>query len=392
MTGQTMNRIAAIVMTCLAAAAAAWADEVAVVSGASSLPYAGVKVMDVQDGVISFRTAGGSTVRRPAGEVVSINLADQPAFNQAEKLLAAGKADQAVQAYDGAFDSAMPVVKSLIQLRRLKALEQAGMSKRAVEEWVRLVEAGKASAAVVAMKPTNFAKALSKDNDGAIDVLEGQLPKAADKTYKAVIQQMLLELYRLQGKEQQAAAIAAQLAGKALASAPGTSPKGGPNPPGRANGAAPAGNEEVLQGQLTGAGALIEQGQAKGALDALKANLDKYTPAQLPLAYLLLGKAQMELAKGGGPEAPKPSGPPLGAIGQSGLLRQAGLDFMRVVAWYGESKEAPEALFLAGQVNARIGNVAAARSAYEMLVNRFADSDAAAQAKTALAGLKEKPQ
>ena len=73
------------------------------------------------------------------------------------------------------------------------------------------------------------------------------------------------------------------------------------------------------------------------------------------------------------------------------MLLDAGLDLMRVVAHFFGSPEAPEALLAAGGVNAQLGNVRAARDAYQEVLKRFADRQEIAQkAKAALESLGQK--
>ena len=63
---------------------------------------------------------------------------------------------------------------------------------------------------------------------------------------------------------------------------------------------------------------------------------------------------------------------------------------MRTVVFFPADDAAPYALLSAGEVNERLGNLPAARSAYSTLLGGFSASPAAEQARAALARIKDK--
>jgi TolA-binding protein len=70
-------------------------------------------------------------------------------------------------------------------------------------------------------------------------------------------------------------------------------------------------------------------------------------------------------------------------------LTEAGLNFMRIVAFFPSSNQAPEALFLAGKVNEKLGNQAAARKAYQAVRQHFGETKFGPRATKALGGLSD---
>jgi len=374
---QTGRLFAVLAVTC----AVASADDITLTTG---LKYSNVVVAGVEDYQMTFRVAGGATITKFVIEIKVMDLQGLDSFNQAEKLMAqkTPQAAEAVRAYDAVTNlESRPWLKKLLQYRRVRALGQAGTVVRATQEWLAVLDEDGASAGGVALQPARLAEKGSQDNLEAISVLEKKLQGLKkDIPYWQAVGQVLMRLYRQEGLDEKADKLAGGLAGKpALPSKPAkgdTVAKGPETPPDNAGAATAA--QTQMQAFVT----LIRPGQKKevleDALAKLQGGMKRYPDSQLPQAMLFCGKAQLLLAQSAAGGA------------KMALLLDAGLDLMRVVAYYGDAPEAGEALYLAGKVNAALGNGGAARAAYEEVVNRYGDSEAAQQAQAELG--KAKPR
>jgi len=331
------------------------------------LPYRGVRIFDVQKARIVFQV-GRRKLAKPLADVTEISIDGKEDFNGAEELLAAGKADEAVAAYDRAIKAESGWMVKLIRYRRLAALNRSGKIDRATEEWLKLVDASEAAPEALKIRPIRFAPRGSPANNSAIALLEAKLKRIkADAAYLAAVRNLLLELYERQGRGERAA----ELAGKIAADGQGKiepvkNTTGSPGPG--------AGQ------RLPALRILVEQGKARQVLQELKANLrgGRYRTEDLAAALLLAGRAEQRLASGArGMERRK-------------LLIAAGLDYMRVATFFATSPQAPDALLAAGEVNEALGNIQAAGNAFEMVIQRYAGSGAAKKAASALKELKGK--
>ncbi len=335
-------------------------DEVQMLTG---LSYANVRVTDVKDGQIVFSLSSGRRIEKELSEVKQITIADQEVFNNAEKLLAEGKAADAVESYDKlAKDVSQKWMQELVRYRRFEALKQAPLLTRAVKEWMTIVENSKYSKKSLAMKPTKFAEAGSDDNVRAIKELEtriGSPPSDASKEYITTLKQLLLDLYQLEGQDEKAAKLAGELTGST--SKPSDSDETGPV-------------VKNTGAQLKGITVLVDQGKAQQALEIINDNMKLYSAEELPLAMLLRGKAKTILAD-------KKSGEESQQMRLSG-----GLDFMRVFVYYPSSKEAPEALYLVGVMHTLLEtpNEVAADKVFRRVIREYPTSAFAKKAKAAL--------
>ena len=341
-------RIAVVLVTLVLATALAGADDVTI---KKFPPFTGVTITEVKAGQITFRLAGGVVNTKRVGDVQSVKVNGNEGINRAEALALRGKAAEAVSAYDAAFRAARAGSwqSRLVRYRRLAALEAAGMIDRAADEWLAIMDESGANAAAIAMRPKVSAK--PPGGRRAISRLEARLKTVSGKSYQSAIKGLLLSLYQKQGMKDKAAALAAELSGKTVAPS--------------ATGA---------RDQLRGLEVRIKQGQPAEALAEITKSIESYGPADLPKALLLAGRAQMALAE-------KTSGQQ-----KRKRLIEAGLDLMRVYAYFPRSQEAAESLFLAGVVNASLPrpNLAAAEAAFKRVIQTYGSSPFAAKAKQAL--------
>lgn len=353
-------------------AGAAGGDEIVLTSG---IPISDAIIRDVRSGVITFRIIGGSTVTKSLADIKQIKLTRAPSFNKAEAAMASKPPDPAaaVAAYDAAStEGGQEWFKALLTFRRLRALVQAGMVDRAVEDWLAIMDREGASAAAVRLRPKRPAPKGSPRNKKAVRLLEKRLSAVrGKKDYVEALRRMLMLLYRTEGLTKKADELAKALAGE-------PAKPGSPTSTGPAAIVPAAGGE--LGKQLEAARTLVRRGQTpanlRTALKRVEANLKRFDEAQLGEALLVAGKARAYLAEGlSGDEKRK-------------MLLDAGLDLMRVVAHFPGTPEAMEALFEAGGVNARLGNVQAAKHAYREVINRAGDkAPLTARARKALDSL-----
>ena len=327
------------------------------------LPYPGVRIEGLEGQDVLFAVAGGRTLRKPLEEVAAIAVTGKDDLNKAEELLEANKPGEAVAAYDRAIQGESGWLERLIRFRRLAALGKSTNVDRAVEEWLNLLAEPGPTAFLLKLRPGVFGPKGSPQNAGAISLLEAR--KDAFKDNKAVsgaIDDLLLALYQQEGKTEEAASLAGRIAAHS-----------GPVAPVAGTGPAPA-VDKAAGTQLRALEVLIGQGKAEEVLKEIQANLaaNRYSVDDQPRALWISGKARRKLAEAAT------------GIDQRKRLIEAGLDFMRVVAFFASSPEAPEALLAAGQVNAELGNPWAATNALEGVVQRYPDSDAAKTAATEL--------
>lgn len=348
----------------LAAASAGLADEVNV----KGLSYSPVRVTGVDEGDIVFRI-GTNVVRKPISDVRSVKIDGLNALNQAEALLADGKADKAVEMYNRAFrEVRLAWQKKLIRYRRLPVLGELGRIDDAVEDWLFLLEAEKVAEPVLKMRPAKFARKGSVANRRAIQLLSTRREKTDNKELSGAMGQLLLSLYEHEGMTKEARALAEELTGTPSSGNGGTDDgntgTGTVTPP-------PVGTSQLTR-QLQAARTLLNSKPDIVAAQ-IESNLSRYGPAERPVALYLLGRAQQKLAQSAGRAEQKQQ-----------LYRKAGLNLMRVVAYYPESGDAGMALYETGQICKALGNTTAAQEAWRMVLEQFAATDAADPARKAL--------
>ncbi len=354
-----MRKITLAILLICATVPVARGDEV-VVSGMP--PYAGVKVLRVNNCQVIFTVPGGRQLSKGMSEVKSIIIDNQEDFNKAEKLLRQGQPEKAVTAYDAANKTTRsPLIRLLVHYRRLDALDQAGYIDIAVRQWLVIVDENNASKQSLALRPKNPAPKGSPRNKSAIEILR----KRKEDTQGALaeeIQALLDKLYRVEGKESPSEQDGDTVEATDDGQGPRTKPFNGSN-----------GDAKLLDA----AEELISGGQAQEAMDRLEKNLDKFDRNNLPRALLLMGKArqaQAQLAPGEKADE---------------MLISAGLNYMKVVAHFPHSPQAPQALYLAGKVNASFSkpNIRAAKNAFNMVIQRYDKSEYAQKAKRSLTSL-----
>ena len=352
-----------LLATVALASALARADDVT----ANKITYSNAKIFGIEDGQLVF-DYNGQTLRKPLDTITKVHVTGQDPLNEAEDSAALHKIAEAVKAYDQAFDRAdVDWLKQLVIIRRLGALRQApDMIDRAVTEWLSVLDQSKEAKFAVNLRPAKVAAKGSKANDDAIAALElKEKDLAKDSPALNEVRGLLAELYRAQGSADKAKAMALK-----MGSAPTTVRH---TPDGSENSHTPAKPGANLEEILKTAKEQIDSGVAKEALSSLNGSLQQFTVDGLPKALMLMGKAQMAMAKSA-------KGDPARDLREAAVL-----NFMRVVTFYPTLTDVPaEAGYLAGKVNLDLGNREAARAAFNKVVSTYSDSPFAAQASKAV--------
>jgi hypothetical protein len=349
-----MRQVVAILMALTAAASAAKADSVT----AGGITYGQVQVTGVGNCQVTFRLTSSKRVTKLLSEVTMVRVTDLPQLGEAEKLMKAGKAAEAVAVYSKAEKSELPLGKSWLKLllahRKLVAAKKARMIFEATTAWLAIMDADDASKTAIKLSPA-AGTTKSPANDRAIQLLKAK-EDSINQAYASAANRLQIKLLNLQGRTDEAR----RLAGKLAASSTGT---------------------EGIKSKLAAVASYVKAGEADKAIKLLQPLITQCDQLDLPTAMLLLGKTQLILAgKASGQKKHK-------------LLCEAGLNFVRVAAFFGSAREeASEALYCAGLVNQSLAkpNISAARAAYKEVIKRYKATPAAAKAAKALASLKGK--
>ncbi len=338
------------------------------------LPYRSASVVDAKDFQLHYTIGGrGRVLVKPLSEVTRIEIDGRQDFNQAEGHVD-GREDPskwntaaAIRSYDASVTARAPAwFKRLVRYRKLRALGQSDRIDHATEAWLGLLKDEGASASLLAAKPTRIAPAGSAANVRAIGLLKDAFGEASDKTRDA-IGELLLRLYQRQGMNAEAARLAGQIAGS---QDPGDDGQNGPE----------VSTDQLaqrLRAQEILLRSAVQTRNARKLSDLagdLRSGLTGYTAKHLPEALYLLAEAQYHRAR-------------LNEQSEADLLKQAGLNYMRVQVFFPSSPRAAASLLMAGRVNEALGNRAAARKAYTEVTKRYPDTEPAKDAKRAAEAL-----
>ncbi len=352
---RSMRKVVAILMTLAAAVSAAKADSVTT----GRITYAQVQITKVENCQITFRLASNRSVTKLVSEVTMIDIRDLPELGEAERLVASGKAAEAVAAYRKVEAADAPLgkswMKNLLAHRKLAAAKKAGMILDATTAWLAIMDTNNASKAAIGLRP-KAPTTKSNANDQAIKLLKAK-EDIANKAYASTANQLQIALLNLQGRLEEAKKLASKMAGQL------------------------SGGHNDIATMLAAVTGFLKAGETDKAMKLLSPIVTRCGREDLPKVMLLLGKTQLILAsKSTGEEKHK-------------LLCEAGLNFVRVAAFFGSaSEEASDALYWAGRVSESLAkpNIPAARAAYEEVIKRYKGTPAKEKAAKALAALKGK--
>ena len=340
------------------------ADSVKLTNG---LTYEPVKIKNVTDGIICYRMATGAIVTKPLTQVARVTITRDKDLTQAEKLLVEGKYAQAEKFYLKSLKKAVaPWKKNLIEYRLLVINQLTGKIDKAVEIWLKIVDASNASIGTLALCPKKLAPAKSPANDQAIDILEKKLKTVTSKPYSQAILKLLVNLYERQGNLEKARQAATRLLGKQHTQST-TATSGETSQPQQPI------RQHSYEPQLRLARISLRAGRYNEVVSQLEPLLSKLSDKELPEGLYLIGRAKLELSKRTTDKDKAKK-----------LLLEAGIKFMEVVSYFPQHSRAPWALLLAGKVNQRLGNITAARKAYLTVIKQYNKSEAAKLAKKAI--------
>jgi hypothetical protein len=328
------------------------------------MTYPSPTITGYGDGKVSFR-AQTTSGNKPLAEVDAIEIAGQDAFNKAEALFEAGDFAGAAKGFDAVPDAAdRPWIAKLAKARRLQSLGQAGAIDKAAQEWITELVAAKGASPVVALMPKTFGAKGSAENKAAIALLEKQIATSSkDALVVSGLKGLLAAVYEAQGDSAKADSLRDAQAGPAT-SGPEKEPAAQEPAVGPIVSIGPA-QLKIYEGLVqNGKGADVVGHLTPGALRSLS------SPSDLASALMILGKAQLQVAKGIAAKDEK------ALAERKEKLEQAGASFMRVWVFYASSADlAPEALFNAGEVCSLLGDQDAAMQAYSAIIQGFKDSD-----------------
>jgi hypothetical protein len=315
------------------------------------------------DGMVTFRTQTTSGSKSLA-DVDVIKLAGQEAFNKAEDLFDKGDFAGAAKGFDSVPEAAdRPWLAKLAKGRRLQSLGQAGMIEQAAKEWMAQLVAAKGASPVFAMMPKKFGAKGSAENKAAIVLLEKQIAASKDASVVSSLKQLLSGVYEAQGDSAKAAALReADDAGQATS--------GPDKEPAAQESAGPT--VTIGLAQLKAYEGLVQNNKGADVVGHLTppALRSLSSPSDLAMALLILGKAQLQVAKGVTVKDDN------ALADRNDKLRQAGVSFMRVAVFSSNSPDqATEALFCAGEVCSLMGDQDAATRAYETIVQNYQETD-----------------
>jgi len=343
------------------------ADEILANNG---MTYSSVRIKSFIDGKVGYTIGNGQNLTKTLGEIRRVSISSIEALGQAEKL--ALKGDNWVEVitlYDAALaKAARQWQQTLIAARRLGALNAAGMSDRAIREWLALADGEKGAAWSLAAAPTKFSAKGSSANKIAISQLERKRASGKrSKAYDQKIGEVLLGFYGREGLTSKAAELADSLRGSGGAVKP-------------VNGTGGTGTSPTTGGgSLASAEAYLNDDKPLKALEIIEEDVRSFLPSQLPKALLLRGLARVRVAQGRAGQA------------REEQLLQAGLDFMRVYSGFPSSTQAAEALFHAARVHTLFArpNLTVARAVYRKVVADYGRRGIASKAREALKKLGE---
>lgn len=317
---------------------------------ARGLPYTG-SVTKYRDRTLHFRAAN---IRREKtctlDQIRSLKIEGLDAFNQAESLAAKKQYAEAIEAYDKAFRSVpkdRDWVKALIADRRYQACAKGGKIDEAMKQWLAMMDADPDDKVSRALMPETFAPKGDPTNAAALKLLNEKIIALKDdpktEAYTRRLLKLKMELLEAMGEEEKATAAAeavTRLGDKSSATNTGEA-----TPP-------PVTSDlDVLR-------RLMESGKYDEVIEKLAPRMKTLPKRDLTGPLFLLAKTQWRKYQADEPKDRK-------------LLLRAGLNLMWVYSAYGNSDEAPEALFLAADVHGAIGNNDAARRALVELVEQF---------------------
>jgi TolA-binding protein len=324
-----------------------------------------VRISDIREGKIFFDAATGRESSRELAQVVRLDVEDDPSLTAAEQSLATSQWDAATDGYRKVLTSSPKPWAKYWAAQRL--IEAAGKAKRfdeAAAGYIALVRFDPARAAPFkpALPDERSTYLTTALNDVAAALADGKLAPPQ----REGLLSFQLDLQRAKKDSKGAAETTEKLLQVGAAS-------------GGDNGAAAASALAKLKlDQAAAALAAKRFDQAIADVRSMAASLTD--PRDQSQALYLLAEAQSGMAA---------------ARNDTTAWQDAALAYMRVVAHFKDSPAATplvtKSLLKAAQIAEKLNDKESARLLYDQLAVAYPDDPAAAEAKSALARLKQNP-
>ncbi len=276
----------------------------------------GVSIETVAGGQLVYRLANGSRVTRPLDKTQGLKLDDYPALAEAEQALADGKTDQAIAKFRAALSNMEKAnrddqawIGHYVQHRLVQVFDGAGQAVEATQMYLQLAKA-KADASFVTDAPVTSVRRADEQAKQKVAKAVNAALSGADDAVKPELRKLIAATEQ-EAVEQAAVVLPANLD-----------------------------NDQVTQ--------LLRRGEFEQALKQVETTLR--TSGQLSKGFYQKGKAQLALAEKNNDQK---------------QFKDAGLSFMRVIAYFPNSQYVGPALVEVGYVHARIGRPDLARKLYD---------------------------
>ncbi len=347
------NTTVAIVLLALVGAAAG--DEVST----SGLNYTDVKVTGVKDGRIHFRNKAGSNIRKRILKLKKISINEATNLNVAEILAGSDDFENATESYNEAIEAAAKsFVPTLAMYRRQQLLNRSGLTDKAVEAWLDMMTRDGVSKTAIALRPKKFADKGSERNSAAVGLLKTAMSKTRGP-HRAAVLELLKELLSHEGKAQELLSMADKpQSDEAVVAGP---------------------KKSVAYSELLVADALLTDQKYAEASEVYGKLLRRVAKNRLPDVLMGLAKSQQGQ-----------SNQVKNTKAKRELMMKAGLNYMRIVTFFGNSKAGGISLYRAGCIMRDLPgkkNLRSARSAFRMVAERYKGTKIANDAGKALADL-----
>ncbi|MFW6133912.1 MAG: tetratricopeptide repeat protein [Planctomycetota bacterium] len=331
-------------------------------AGADTVVVGGITWSDVQvrdfSGGKLHMYVGRREVVKPLDAIRRITLDGRDAFNQAERQRS-DKPEKAAELYQRAADGARDEwLRRLIAWRRLDALGRAGRIVQWTRVWTRLLREADELEAAAKLRPETLGT--PERNARAAEHLESVLDDVENEQVASGIRVMLLTLKR------------------AATAEPAEAPDGEPTvETGDMDVSVRVGADRQSR-RLRELERMVTSESPAEAIRAADSALTSVSSGELPRVLYLGGMARLKAVEAGAEHRAK-------------LLRRAGLLFMKLAVFHPTHDDTPEALLRAGTISERLGDLAGAQAAYQLVLARYGRSDAAQTARERLSGLQARP-
>jgi tetratricopeptide (TPR) repeat protein len=345
----------------------------------SVVEYRGGTVVSVDDCAIVFRQPSGNETTTPLANVAYLVITGEAEFNAAEDALQEGDVDEAMRMYRQAQNiSTNEWMIELGEIRRIQATAMSDDIDQAVDDWIELLVDQDFSENSRLLLPQNVSTD-DEANRAALELLtelrqrEGIAkaddisPNAPEAALWLSITEQMATLAEALGDTELVVQLASEMIGSG---GPGDGDDGtGPDDTRLSS--------EAVDRTLDATELLLAYPERQDeVVETVTGLLNSCGRAQLVRAFVMRGEAFYNLAKAALAEDDDAQ--------YQAMLKEAGLDYMYVVVFFKNYPEASDALLQAAIINEELGNLVAARGAYERIVAEYKTSDAAADAKEAI--------